>query len=100
MLRENLEGDSEDLTEAIPEFVQTGGNILEYYEDGRPKKWLCGKNAAGEPIDPPDVNPKNVIRRLNRDGVWEGVNPTKEDIEELKLWRDDWADIRRGKRKP
>lgn len=97
MLRENQEGDSEDINEAIPEFARTGGNILEYYKDGRPKTWICGKNAEGEPTDPEGVDPKDVVRRLNRDGVWEGANPAKEDVDEIKTWRSDWMNFTRKK---
>lgn len=40
MLRENQEGDSEDINEAMPEFARTGGNILEYYIKTWRSDWM------------------------------------------------------------
>ncbi len=74
-------------------FASSGGEVLDRYEDGRPKRWKCGKAGPGKPLDPPGVDPKNVIHRITAEGSWEGANPTKDDIDEIKKWRTDWMDV-------
>lgn len=80
------------------EFAASGGDILEFYDDGRPKRWRCGRGENGEPLDPLQADRKNILHRLTADGSWEGVNPTADDIAELKQWRSDWSDLHRSKR--
>ncbi|GEM_PF-3743815 len=77
----------------LGEFTAGGGEVVTVYDDGRPKRWRCGRGADGQPLDPPLVDRRNILHRLAADGSWEGVNPTAEDIAELKLWRSDWSDL-------
>ena len=74
------------------EFVKKGGKILELKEDGSPQQWLCAINDNGEPFDPPGIDSKNILHEINNEGKWEGVNPSKKDIKEIKEWRSDWDD--------
>lgn len=80
----------EEEREVLSEFTKKGGRILETKENGVPKHWLCGVSEQGKLIDPPGIDPKNVLHEINNEGKYEGVNPSPKDIEEIKEWRNDW----------
>lgn len=74
------------------DFIKNGGKILEFYPDSRPKHWLCGRGANGEPIHPQGME-KECIRSLNKDGDYEGCNPDEQAIQERALWRSDMMSV-------
>jgi len=57
-----------------------GGEVFEWYEDGRLKRWLCGLSPKGEPICPMDMQ-KDAIIYLNNEGKYEGTNPGQETLD-------------------
>lgn len=65
------------------EFIESGGKVFEWYEDGRPKRWLCGHGPKGEPISPKNVE---AVEYLNHEGKWEGTNPDEAAVADKKLW--------------
>lgn len=75
------------------EFINSGGKVLEWYDDGRPKRWLCGRSPKGEPICPEGMQ-KDAIIYLNNKGQYEGTNPGQETREDIEKWRSDWQNVR------
>lgn len=72
------------------EFIKKGGKILKTKENGAPQRWLCAIGDNGEPFDPPGVNPKDVMHKINSEGKWEGVNPSEDDRDERGKWDSGW----------
>lgn len=72
-------------------FVKNGGKVLEWYADGTPRRWKCGRGEKGEIVDPQGMK-KEAIRYFNAQGECEGKNPDEESLKEIKLWRSDWMD--------
>ncbi|TAN58515.1 hypothetical protein EPN15_00850 [Patescibacteria group bacterium] len=89
-MQSNPESEQSMEEELESRFVKKGGRVLKIKENGAPQRWLCAIDDNGEPFDPPGIDPKNVIREINGEGKCEGVNPSEEDIEEIKQWRSDW----------
>lgn len=79
-------------SEPLQEFLASGGDIVEFDEHGWPRRWICGKDGDGRPTDPPGIERRDILHRLDAAGRYEGVIPQTEDIEELKRWRSDWND--------
>ncbi len=71
------------------EFIKSGGEILESHPDGKPARWKCGKGKDGLPIHPRGMT-KEAISYINEKGGFEGREPDKKLLEEIKLWRPDW----------
>jgi len=89
-MQSNQENEQAIEEELESEFIKKGGKILKLKENGAPQHWLCAIDDNGEPFDPPGMDPKNVIREVNNEGKWEGVNPSPADRDEIKQWRSDW----------
>lgn len=80
-------------SQLLSEFLNSGGEVLEFNERGQPRKWLCGKNERGEPTDPPGMDRKDVLHRINAAGRREGVDPDAADLDEIERWRSDWNNL-------
>lgn len=72
------------------EFIKNGGEILEFYPDGWPANWKCGKKKDDTPIHPEGMT-KEAIPYINESGEPEGCNPNKEFLEQVQDWRSDWT---------
>jgi hypothetical protein len=73
--------------ETTVEEFSGGGKIFERYEDGRPKRWLCGHDTENNITDPPEVARGAATHYLNSEGKMEGANPTEEVLDEQELWK-------------
>ena len=66
-------------------FIDSGGEVLNWYPAGRPARWKCGIDKNGNFIDP-----QEAIHYKNANDEWEAGNPDEELLEEIKRWRSDW----------
>ncbi|MDO8557017.1 MAG: hypothetical protein Q7R98_00950 [Candidatus Jorgensenbacteria bacterium] len=59
-----------------------------------PRLWrveLRGSEIIGLPEG---VSPHDVLLFKENDGSWWAANPSKEILEEIKMWRTDWMDTK------
>lgn len=90
MMESELELSEENINNSFSqENNKESGIILERDTDGRPVHWICGIDENGNFFDPPEVNIKEVIHSINKDGKREGNNSNNDEI---KKWRTDWMD--------
>lgn len=69
------------------EFIESGGEVLEWDKDGRPKRWKRGYKDK-KFIDPKGIEEKDITTYLNQDGKWEATTESK--VEEAALWVDEF----------
>ncbi len=81
-----METPSQEAAPAVETF-DGGGIIYERYEDGRPKRWLCGHDERGNLTDPPEIARGSAVHYFNREGKTEGSNPTDQVLDEQELWK-------------
>lgn len=75
-------------TDNLQPFIEAGGEIFDFDAEGNmPRRWKCGRDAAGHKVDPPGVEQFGVQHRLTHDGWWEGVIPNGEDEREERAWQ-------------
>lgn len=73
------------------EFTKNGGVIKALYQRSlRPSRWICGKtkNTDGVVIyqHPPGIDTEKVTLFIGSDGQMWGANPSREILQEKKMW--------------